>query len=455
MGRVYISKSDYMLYLKHPAWLWVKKNAPDKIPPVDAATQAMFDAGHAFEPYVESLFDDGQTVVWDKSDWQSYRTLPMRTQQALDAGAQVLFQGRFEWQEFTFLPDIIEVVQGKTLNLYEIKSSTRVKPEHIYDLAFQKTVLEQLGYTVQGVTVVHINNQYERRGAVDPRQLTTFSDVTEQVGEVAPKTLQLMRQALRTAQASEMPDPDPAHARLGSRPDWRKIYDNIFPPTPTVWPVDMQPTVDRPEIKRFLGELEYPLYFFDYETMQGMVPYFDGQRPYQQVPFQFSLHSIRHPGAEPEHVEYLHTDNSNPAPAVAEQLVRSVGAQGSIITWNMSFEKSVNTTLGRMFPEYTEQMERINERVVDLMVPFKARWYDDPRFEGSASIKNVLPVVCPDLSYAGLGIQDGNSAQRAWMSVVLDGEREVERERVLGDLVEYCKLDTLAMVEIYKKLKEV
>ena len=102
-----ISKSDYMLFLKQPAWLWVKKNDPSKIPPVDAATQAMFDAGHAFEPYVESLFSGGEAVEWDKSDWNSYKTLPARTKQALESGAKVIFQGRFEWQEFTFLPDII------------------------------------------------------------------------------------------------------------------------------------------------------------------------------------------------------------------------------------------------------------------------------------------------------------------------------------------------------------
>ena len=112
-----ISKSDYMLFLKQPAWLWVKKNDPSKIPPVDAATQAMFDAGHAFEPYVESLFPGGETIAWEKSDWNSYKTLPARTVQALDSDAKVIFQGRFEWQQFTFLPDIIEVVGDKLLDL--------------------------------------------------------------------------------------------------------------------------------------------------------------------------------------------------------------------------------------------------------------------------------------------------------------------------------------------------
>ena len=107
-----------------------------------------------------------------------------------------------------------------------------------------------------------------------------------------------------------------------------------------------------------------------------------------------------------------------------------------------------------MLPEYKAAMEAINERVVDLMLPFKQKWYDDPRFNGSASIKNVLPVLCPHLSYKELGIQEGGSAQRLWMEAVLDEKRTDQKEQILADLVEYCSLDTLAMVEIYKKLKE-
>lgn len=189
--------------------------------------------------------------------------------------------------------------------------------------------------------------------------------------------------------------------------------------------------------------------------MQGLVPYFDGQRPYQQVPFQYSLHIIREPGGEVEHTEYLHRDNSNPAPQVAEHLVSDLGETGSIITWNMMFETGVNKELARMHPEYAEQILAINERVVDLMMPFKSKWYDDPRFEGSASIKKVLPVLVPELSYKALGIQEGNTAQRLWMEAVLDGTRESEKQQILADLLEYCKLDTLAMVRIWQELMKV
>lgn len=447
-----ISKSDYMLFLRQPAWLWLKNNDPSNLPPIDAATQAMFDAGHAFEPYVESLFPEGVTLGF--SDFDEYRSLPLRTQQALESGAQVLFQPRFEWNGFTCISDIVSVVEDKTIDLYEIKSSTRVKPDHLYDLAFQKTVLEGNGFTVRNISVIHVNNQYVRAGDVNPKELTTFADVTDEVNEVALKTPEYMEAAKKAATLAEMPDPNPELAKLGSKSEWMKIYQNIFPSEPTVWPKDIQPEINQQEIEKFLGELQYPLYFFDYETMQGLVPYFDGQRPYQQVPFQYSLHIIREPGGKVEHTEYLHRDNSNPAPQVAAHLVEDLGDTGSIVTWNMAFETSVNKELARMYPEYGEQIMAINERVVDLMTPFKSKWYNDPRFEGSASIKKVLPVLVPELSYKVLGIQEGNTAQRLWMEAVLDGTRDAEKQQILDDLIEYCKLDTLAMVEIYNKLKE-
>ena len=446
-----ISKSDYMLFLRQPAWLWLKKNDPSKIPPVDAATQAMFDAGHAFEPYVESLFPEG--VALGFSDFDEYRSLPLRTQQAFESGAQVVFQPRFEWNGFTCISDIVSVVEGKTVDLYEIKSSTRVKPDHLYDLAFQKTVIEGNGFTVRNIFVIHVNNQYVRHGEIEADKITHIQDVTEKVRAKGESTAKYMPLALDVANGDKMPNPDPELAKLGSKQEWLKIYENIFPSEPKVWPSDIEPTIDNEAIKDFLGQLKYPLYFLDYETMSGLIPYFDGHRPYQQVPMQYSLHILRSPEAELDHREFLHSENSDPSRPLVEQLIGDIGTEGSVIVWFEGFEKARNSELGDMLPEYKDAMEAINNRVVDLIIPFKQKWYDDPRFEGSASIKKVLPVLCPELSYKTLGIQEGGSAQRLWMEAVLDGTREAEKDQILADLLEYCELDTLAMVEIYNVLR--
>ncbi len=447
-----------MLFLKHPAWLWIKKNAPEKIPPVDPALQAIFNTGHQFEPYAESLFTDGVKVEWNKDDWESYRTLPKRTMQALDDGTPTVFQGRFEWQNFTFLPDIISVVKGKALDLYEIKSSTSANLSHILDLAFQAVVLENLGYTIRNIAVVHVNNQYVRQGDINPKELTVFTDVTLEVRARIDFTKTQMIKALETAQSSTMPDLDPMflNTKLATSSDWQAIL-NSFPEYQKPAPdhSNAHPTIIKERLKSFLDALQYPLYFLDYETFMGLVPYFDGQRPYQQIPFQYSLHVLDSPDAQLRHIEYLHSENSDPTKFLCEQLIHDCGTEGTIISWNKSFEMGRNTDMGKMYPEFADALENINSRTIDLGEPFKPKnsWYSDPRFEGSWSIKKVLPVVVPSLSYKDLNIGNGGDAQRIWMETILDGRNTKNKDQILKDLRAYCGLDTLAMVEIFNVLR--
>ena len=491
-GSMQLSKSDYMLFLRHPAWLWLKKNDKKKLPDVDDALQAIFDTGHRFEQYPEQQFPYAVLLGFD--EYEEYRSLPRRTNEALANGAKTILQGRFEYKQFTFICDVIDVIDDKTVDLYEIKSSTSAKTDHEYDLAFQLMVLEGCGYKVRNIAVMHVNNEYVRQGEVDAAAITATTDITRQVKALLDKTKQYAEAALKTALQPNMPDPSPVYARMGSYKDWLEIYKTLQPlPENSFYElggvnakaielfeshgittiddiaetlevskrIDGQlrayrnggPIVDQLRIKEFLNTLEYPLYFFDYETLSSLVPYFDGMRPYAQYPFQYSLHVIDSPDSELRHEEYLHTENSNPAEGIVAAMQSHFGDSGSILTWNMSFEKGCNDTLAKFVPGASEFLQNINERIVDLMTPFSSGAYNDYRFRGSASIKNVLPVVVPELSYKVLGIQEGGAAQRLWMEAVLDGKHEEEKDKVLNDLVEYCKLDTLAMVEIYKVLR--
>ncbi len=488
-----LSKSDYMSYLRHPAWLWIKKHAKTLLPPTDPSLQAMFDTGHAFEQYAEALYPGGVTLGF--SDYDEYQTLPERTTQALSGGVHTIFQGRFEYQQLTFICDIVHVVAGKQIDLIEIKSSTGVKPDHITDLAFQLVVLEKCGYEVREVYVIHVNNQYERRGAIDPHGITTKTNVTEQVVAQRDYTLVKIDEALQVMALSECPDLSPLLAGPGAFKDWLDVYKHLKSPEPgsiydlcrldaatlqrlhdsnivllkdipanfslkTKQRLQVEaykqgmPTIQAKEIKQYLNTFTYPLYFFDYETLASLAPYFDGLRPYQQLPFQYSLHILDAPGAELRHEEFLHVDSTNPAEPLSQALASHIGETGTVIAWNMSFEKSCNTMLGTLVPEYAEFYERLNDRIVDLIIPFKNDWYVDANFQGKSSIKNVLPVLVPHLSYKALGIQEGGSAQRLYMEAVLDGKHGAEKQQILDDLLEYCKLDTLAMVEIYNKLLE-
>lgn len=490
-----LSKSDYLMFLKHPAWVWLKKWQKDKLPPIDANTQAILDAGHEFEQYAEALFPGGETVGFD--DFAQYRTMPARTKALLDEGADTIFQGRFEHGQLTCIVDVLQRVGTDEFDLFEIKSSTGVKDEHLDDLAFQLYVLKGAGITVRNVGVITVNSEYVREGSIDPHGITKRHDVIAEVRAKLPETAANIEQALHVIASDAMPHPSPRYAHQRALKDWLQIFRSLkldtdpmsiyelAPPdrdllgeledlghelVPDI-PADFafrngkhrryaelvrlgQPVIQSERIRAFLDSFQYPLYFFDYETLAGVVPAFDGLRPYQQLPMQYSLHILREPDGELEHREFLHRYGTHPGQTLLTQLQRDIGEIGSVVTWNASFEKSCNDGLGKLFPEFAEYLTALNGRVVDLMTPFSSGWYEDYRFGGSASIKKVLPVLVPELSYTGLSIADGATAQRLWMEVVLSGKTPERKAQILEDLLRYCELDTLAMVKIYDYLNK-
>lgn len=488
-----ISKSDYMLYLRQPAWLWLKKNEKETLPPIDDNLHAIFNTGFLFETYAEQLFPGATRLGF--SDYKEYISLPKRTQDALRNGSKTIFQGRFEYDDYTFICDVINVVDGKLVDLYEIKSSTSAKLEHEYDLAFQSMVLESCGYQVRNMYVIHVNNEFVKQGEINPKDITTITDLTDNVKSKKELTEQNAELAAATARKTIIPDPSPALANLGSYKEWLGIYRrHTVVPKYSIYDVaklsqtqalqlekdgvrlmtdipanfvltgkqSLQiqstardvPIVNKDSIAEYIDELEFPLYFLDYETYSGLVPYFDGQKPYQQIPFQYSLHILDNPTAELRQEDYLHSENSNPVSSLSAALKSHIGDKGSVITWNMGFEKSCNTRMGQLASDYEAFYAKLNQRVVDLMIPFSRGWYVDKDFLGSASIKKVLPVLVPELSYSDLEIHEGGSAQRLWMETVLDEKRASEKARILANLKEYCQLDTLAMVKIYQVLRD-
>ncbi len=486
-----ISKSDYMLFLRHPAWLWIKKHAKHLLPPVDAALQARFDEGHAFEPYAEALFAD--LVRLGFTDFASYQALTTDTAQAWQNGAKAIAQGRYEDGPITCISDIV-CRDSDSFVLTEIKSGTSVKPEHTFDLAFQKVVLEGAGFPISRCEVAHVNRDYVKAGEIDPQALVAITDITDAVAEQLDNTRARIEQALGVAASNSMPDPAPERARLKSYDQWLEIREKLDPPLasesihrlpfinakqaselieagittidaiddPSVLGKSTQRylrawahgarTIDHDALAQFLGEISYPVYYFDYETSQSLLPPWDGTRPYQQVPFQYSLHIQREPGGEIEHREYLHRDASNPMAALLERLREDVGDTGSILVWYEGFEKSRNKEMAAAYPEYAPFLNDLNARVLDLMKPFSDEVINDPAFKGSASIKAVLPALLPELSYGDLDIQEGASAARLWKEVTLVNPDAPEREKVYADLVAYCTRDTWAMVAIHKEL---
>lgn len=214
--------------------------------------------------------------------------------------------------------------------------------------------------------------------------------------------------------------------------------------------------IDEAGIKNRLAELVFPLYFLDYETFNPAVPVHDGYKAYQHITFQFSLHVLEKPeDQELKHYEFIATDQSEPSEKLTSELLKVIGERGSVIVWNKSFECGRNEELGKLQPQVAEKMKAINERVFDLMEIFSEGLYVDYKFHGSASIKKVLPVLVPELSYKGMAIGEGATAMSKWWEMVSGSLSNNEREKIKGNLLRYCELDTRAMVEIWRRVREI
>jgi hypothetical protein len=213
--------------------------------------------------------------------------------------------------------------------------------------------------------------------------------------------------------------------------------------------------IDHQAVQASLSTLKYPLHFLDYETFNPAVPLFPGYRPYEHIIYQYSLHVVTHLGADPQHYECLITDTCDPAALLVSDLLDHLGPTGSVVVWNKTFETYRNKDLADHCPEYAEQLLGINQRLYDLMLLFKQGHYVHPDFHGSASLKAVLPVLCPELKYEDLVIQNGEETMLTWYKFQT-GEIPIEEQpKTIQAMKDYCKLDTYGMVAIKDKLNQI
>jgi len=342
--------------------------------------------------------------------------------------------------------------------------------------------------------VIHLNGEYRKRKKVNFNELFTIVDITDEVLEAQDGVREQMdemkgylasqeergceclyrgRNAQCTTFAYSHPDV-PEYSvhdinRIGGSKklfyDWidRGIYalEDIDNPEALTGSKKAQynaymlgkPIIDHEAIKEALDELTFPLYFFDYEGYSSAIPCFDGFGAYEQVPFQYSLH-ILHEDGEIEHKEFLITEPTTDLTlSLIERMRKDFGETGSVISWYKSYESQRNNKLAELHPDHTNFLESLNDRMFDLMTIFSKDLYVDARFRGSASIKNVLPVLVPELTYKALNVQKGDQAVERWEKMIDPNTPKEEKEQIAKDLLEYCKLDTFAMVEIYRLLK--
>ncbi|MEN8006221.1 MAG: DUF2779 domain-containing protein [Candidatus Krumholzibacteriota bacterium] len=498
---LYISKSKYLSGLQCPKLLWTHFNNREAIPETNEAQQHIFDTGHMVGDLAKRLYPGGKEVP-----------LLFKADDALDltvTATKDLMKRRLPIFEASFLVDgrycrvdvLVPVpgpdgdrLSGDTWDLVEVKSSTRVKDVNINDVAFQHDALTRAGVNLNRLYLMHVDTGYVRDEKFEVERFFHLEDVTERVlrlidyvpsavnrmfdviggpdpdTPIGPRCTSPFTCPLKEACWSVLPDDNVTYFyRAGAR-SFGLLDEGIFAiadtPDSKLTPRQQiqkksvaanEVQVDRTPLRQWLGGLEYPLYHLDFETMNPAIPPLAGTRPYQRIPFQFSLHIQDQPGARPRHVEYLATwndvpDPGDPRPGLVEAL-GAIGPEGTILCWNMGFEKGVLEDLAEMFPAEAERLAGLVERMDDLIIPFRSFWVHHPRQKGNCSLKSVLPALT-DFGYNELAIGDGQQAARQYQQALYGNVTVKERKVIFDNLREYCALDTMAMVEILRRLEK-
>lgn len=491
---MYITKTDYLEYTFCRKNLWLRKHKPNLFQGKELSEfeKKIIEEGNVADESARHLFPEGTLI-----ELVGMRAVP-QTQNVLALKPDTLFQGAFSFEEFFVQADILRwnaVLNG--WELYEVKATNDVKREvphhHVNDLAFQKQVIEGAGLTIVKAGVIHLNSEYRQKGKVNFQELFITADLTEEVlmaEEAVREEMEAMKVELsgpepkgcdclyrgRSAQcttfAYSYPDV-PEYSvhdinRIGGSKalfyDWidRSIFriEDIDNPEKLKGAKRAQydaymagsPIIDHEGIKELLSELVFPLQFFDYEGYSSAIPRFDGFGAYEQVPFQYSLHTLQEDGTL-EHKEFLVKDPVGDfTRPLLDRMIEDMNPYATVISWYSTYEKQRNMKLAELHPDKADFIERINDNMFDLMTVFSKSYYVDAAFKGSASIKNVLPVIVPHLTYKALGIQKGDQAIERWEKMIASDTPQEEKDQITRDLLEYCKLDTFAMVEIYRFL---
>jgi len=479
-----LSKSTYLRGRQCPKALWLYKHRRELMAPVDAATQAVFDTGTEVGLLAQQLFPGG--VDCSPEDPRDFAPAIAATQQAIAEGRTVIYEAAFLHDGVLAALDIL-VKDAEGWKAYEVKSSTGPKEYQWHDAALQAHVIEGSGILLVDVSIMHLNNSYVRQGPIDVQQLFTITSVKHLVDrerQDVPARIEALKSALQRPGPPEVNigphctspfDCDFMHHCWAHVPaeghvfqltnargrDWDLYQRGILllkdiPDGERLTAAQRRQvdgaklgthTMDRPALGRWLSELRYPLHHLDFETIMPAVPLFDGTRPFQQLPFQYSLHVQAARGATPVHREFLADGTGDPRAAFVEHLLADIGAEGDILAYNATFEKQRLQELARDLPPYAAALHALIARVKDLRTPFKAGWYVVPAMNGRTSIKVVLPALVPELSYGTLAVQEGGTASRQFLQLVM-GRHAGDPAQLREDLLAYCGMDTLAMVKL-------
>ena len=468
--------------------LWYDIRERHLAPPIDEAQQAVLDTGNEVGNLARERYPGGHLVAHD------YRNIPQalaETRRIVESdGAPALFESAFLHNGVLARIDVLERLPDGGWRIVEVKSSTRRKEEHILEVAIQLWVLRGVGLDVRDAGVLTLDREYIYDGIrLDLDALfklhPVLDEATALLESVGADVVEM--QAMLAAESA--PDiapgqhcfkpyacgyyehcirdiPQPEHGikelhriKAKRREQLEAMGISEIRDVPDDFALNPLQSVIRKAViedsdlvhgnlASMLSAIKPPVRHLDFETFQPAIPLFAGTRPYDAIPFLFSVHT-ENDGATPEHVDYMHEDGGDPRPMLAERLIEALGDEGSICVYS-GFERTQLKELAAAFPEHAGAIESIIPRLVDLL-PIVRSGYYHPDLRGSFSLKSVLPVVAPTLSYDDLEINDGRIASIRYARALASPNAD-DRRRIFADLRAYCAHDTLAMVELHRAL---
>lgn len=477
-----LSKTRFKSGLQCEKKLWFEHTEAIEPTPLSASNQLNFDRGREVELKAREQFENCRLI-------ESFRVddAVEETSTVLTSSVRHIAQAALQHEALYVRADILQRNENGSWNLIEIKMSGEVKKEHIPDLAFQKHVLELCGLRIDKCFVMHLNKECV---FPDLSNLFTMADVTDEVNEKMTEIPELVAKYLSTIGTADEPEVMLGKGRCNNPHNcrfqehcWKDIPTHSIFSIPNIRDkktdelqissifevvnipdsfklsdnqrgyVDLikggVPILNRKAIGDFLKTLQFPLYFLDFEADRPPLPEYEAMHPFSLMPFQFSLHILDKDGSLKHH-SFLHTEKSDCRRSIASALDKYIGLDGSVVVYNKTFERGVLEALAQFLPEHEAKLLSIRDRLWDQLDIFKDS-YLHPAFAGSTSLKVVLEVLVPGLSYGDLQVGSGDGAIAAWVKMIKSTDA-TEKRALQESLLEYCKLDSFAMVEIHKHL---
>jgi len=492
-----ISKSTFLNYLTCPKDAWFRMHKPELDEfKVSETQQNIFDLGYEVEEYAKQLniFSGMIEVVARGAE------LKKEVDNLISKKTPAIYQATFIAEDYLIRCDML--VWNKLTSkwdLYEIKASSSRKDtgerDHISDVSFQTIVLEKYGVPIDKKYVVHLNSEYVRKGKINVEELFVMSDCTQKVEERKLTIVGEMEQAKEYLNQEKEPKngcdclyygrsshcatfyishPDiPKYSvhdlvYIGkSRNKLKQLVEQGIYNLQDINDVSEFTNVQQNQIQTYKSNSEiivldkianiingynYPLCFLDYETFAPSIPIYDGFSPYKRIPIQFSLHIIDKKGGPLRHLEYLHQENSDPSEIIAKYLIENIEPEGTVLAWNVGFEKSVTIEIASRLPEYKITLQRICGQMQDLMDIFSKQYYIHKDFKGRANIEVVMNVLLPEMTYDNLPYTGQDVGFVWWKDIANKGLNIKERDKKIHLIKEYCKQDTFVMVDIFRIL---